>query len=123
VGLLRRNCRTFAVGDPFVNRQCSRLCPHRQLCRGLAVDRPGKKKLQVVALLADLRHIGRVRQRSKGVFGGESGNIKGSLHGLLDRCLRKIRGAGVAPALPDVNRYPQRLVTVAFHVFQLAFAH
>jgi hypothetical protein len=78
------------------------------------------KQVQIAVVRFD---VGLVGQPGGGVFGGEAGNVIGRLHGALNRRLGKVRRAGIATAVVHVHRHAQRLVAVAFHVFQLTFAH
>ena len=72
---------------------------------------------------AGQRDIGAVGQAGKRVFGREAGDVVGGLHGLLDGGFGEVRGAGIAPALAQIDGHAQRLVAVALHGLQLALAH
>ena len=121
MALLCRHPRTFAVGDARIALQRGRFAGQSQLCGAVAVDIPGVEQVQVRRRAAgDVSLIG---QGGKRVLRGEAGNIVGGLHRALYGLWRKIRRAGVASPGAQVNGYAQRFVAVAFHVFELAFAH
>jgi hypothetical protein len=69
------------------------------------------------------RDVAVVGQAGGFVFRREAGDVVGRFHGLLDGGFGEIAGGGIAALFADVNRDAQRLVAVAFHVFQLAFTH
>ena len=64
-----------------------------------------------------------VGQAGKRVVGGNARNVVCSAHGLGDCLVRKIRGAGIAPALAHIDRNAQGFVAVALHILQFAIAH
>ena len=64
-----------------------------------------------------------IGQAGGGVFGGEAGDVVGGANGLFERGGREIGGAGVAPALAQVDRDANGFVAVALDVFKLALAH
>ena len=120
MALLGRHRRAFAVGDAAAGLEGSGLALKGQFGRLLAADSPRVEQVQLARLGFDVALVGQARHR---VFGGEAGDVISSLHGALDGGLRKVRRAGVATAVPHVDRHAQRLVAVALHVFQLALAH
>ena len=128
MGLLGRHARPFAVGDARTGFEGRGLTAARQLGRRLALNRPRVEQVQVMgfaplALVFGGGNVGFVGQAGHGVLGRETGNVIGRLHGLLNGFFRKIRGAGVATAMPHIHRDTQGLVPVALDVFQLTFAH
>ena len=128
VRLLGRYGCAFAVGDAFAGFERRGLAFQRQLGglfagEGLSVHLPGVKQIQVSALVTWLHDVGFIGQGGERVFGGETGDVIGRLHGLRDRLVRKIRRARVAAPLAQVHRHAQGFVAVALHIFQLAFAH
>ena len=96
--------------------------PMHHLGGFFAGDGPGVEQVQV-AVGFWRGDVIRVGQAGHGVFGGEAGNVVGRLHGLQNGPFREVRGAGIAPAMPQVHGHPQRLVAVAFDVFKFALAH
>ena len=68
-------------------------------------------------------YIGFVGQRSKGVLCGKAGNIVSGLHRALNGGLRKVRRAGIAALVANVNSHSQRFVAVALYIFKLAHAY
>ena len=122
VALLGRHPGTLAVGDALVGGERSPFAGQRQAGRVFAGDVPGMEQVQVGLLVASGDVLG-VGQPGHRVFGGEAGDVVSGLHRLLHRRAGKVGGAGIAAAMPDVHRDAQRLVAVAFHVFQFALAH
>ena len=121
--LLGRHAGAFAVGDPPVKPQGRTLAAQCQSCRLFSRDGPRAKQVQVGALARGRGDVTGIWQRSERVLGGKTGDVKRRLNRLLDGCRRKVRGAGITPALADVNRDTKRLVAVALDVFELALAH
>ena len=120
MALLRRHRRAFAVGDARIGLQGRGFATQGQFSGLFAVDRPGVKQIQISQLMCDQIRIRQTRHR---VFGGEARNIECSLHSSLYRCFGKVRGAGAAAPVADINRHTQRFVAVAFDVFQIAFSN
>ena len=122
MALLGRDTGALAVGNALVGRQGSRFALNGDTCSLFAGHGPWVEQVQVLVRVfgGDIVRIG---QTGCGVFRGKACNIKGGLHGLLDGCFRKVRRAGIATALADIDRHAQRLVAVAFYGFQLPLAH
>ena len=115
MALLGRDARALAVGDAFVGGESRRLAGKRDP-RGLfAVDVPGMEQVQV-GLLVGLGDVLCLRQAGHRVLGGETRDVVGGLHRLLERCAREVGGAGVAPLAADVDRDAEGLVPVALDV-------
>ena len=121
--LLGRHRRALAVGDALAGGKGSRLDDQGQTGGLLTVDGPGLEQVQIGALLGLRRHIARIRQGGKRILRRETGNVIRCLHGLLNGSAGKIRGAGVATALADIDRHAQRLVPVTLHVLQFPLAN
>ena len=120
VALLGRYGRAVAVGDAAAGFEGRCFALQSQLGGLFAVDAPRVKQIQIAVVRFDVGFVGQTGGR---VFGGEAGDVIGRLHCALDRCLRKVGRAGIAPAVVQVHGHAQRLVAVALHVFQLALAH
>lgn len=76
-----------------------------------------------VAVAVGGRDVLGVGQAGHRVFGREAGDVVGGLRRLLDGLAGKVGGAGIAPAVADVDGDTERLVAVALHRFELALAH
>ena len=101
MALLGRYTGPFAVANPRVGAECSRFAAQRQLGGLLAGHAPGMKQIEVGVVLCNVL---RIRQSCGRVFCRETCNVIGRLHRALDGRLRKIRGARIAAALPQVHR-------------------
>ncbi len=121
MALLAGYSRSFAVADAGIALQGGSFAFQRQPGGLGAVEIPVVEQVQVGRGAAG--NIGLVGQGGKGVLRGEACNVVSGLHGALNRLRRKVRRAGIAPAVAQVNGYAQRFVAVALHIFQLALAH
>jgi len=104
MALLGRHGRAFAVGDAATGFEGGSFAFQREFGCGFAAHRPGVKQVEFARLRLDVHLIGQARS---GVFCGKAGNVVGRLHRALDRRLRKVRGAGIAPAVPHIHRHAQ----------------
>ena len=120
MALLGRHASAFAVGDAFGGFQSRFFTGHGHAGCFLAADCPGVKQIEVSDIGFNVFWVG---QTSRGVFGGESRDVKRSLHRLMDGAGGEVRGAGIASALAHIHRHTQGLVAVAFHIFELSLAH
>jgi len=80
------------------------------------------EQIQIRPLTGIERQVLRVRQTGHRVLGREAGNVEGGTHRVLQGLGREIRGAGIAAALPQIDRDAERLVAIALHVLQLPHA-
>ena len=81
MALLRRHRSAFAVGDAFVQTQCSGFAAQGQGGGVGTGDEPRVKQIEVGLVLHDVFFIG---QTCHGVFCGEAGDVIRRLHGALD---------------------------------------
>ncbi len=121
--LLRRHRSAFAVGDFLAHAQGSSFAFQRQTRSFFAGNGPREKQVQIALTLLYRNDVVRIGQACKRVFGRESRDVVGCAHSLLDSSIRKIRCAGIATSMSDVHGNAQRLVAVAFDVFQLSVAY
>ena len=120
MALLGRHGGPFAVGDAAIRLEGRSFATQGQLGGRFAAQVPGVKQIQVRMVLGNVLRIGQAGRR---VFRREACNVIRRLHRALNRGTRKIRGAGIATAVADVDRHPEGFVTVALHGLQRALAH
>ena len=121
--LLGRYRRAFAIGDALAHTQCGGFAFQREGSSLLTGHGPRKKQIQLAFALGDRHDIVRIGQAGKRIFCRETGDVIGGTHRLLNRRIRKIRGAGVTPAVAEIDRDAQGLVPIALHIFEFAIAN
>ena len=121
MALLGRYGGAFAVADAGIALQGGGFAAQRQFGSLFAVDGPGVEQIQIRRRAAG--NVGFVGQGGKKVLRRKAGNVVGGLHGALDGSRGKVRRAGIAPAVAQINGHAERFVSVALHVFESALAH
>ena len=125
---LARRCEdaAFATSPKISNSEGGEGCvltAAGQLGGRVGVQGPGVEQVQVHRRHCRAGQLVGIGQAGGRVLGGEAGDVKRRTHGLLQRGLGEITGAGIAPALAGIDRDADCFVAVALDVFQLALAH
>ena len=120
--LLGTHAGTLGIGDAPIGAERRRFAAQRQRSRRLGIDGPGMEQVEVALGRSGAGQVGRVGQAGRRVLGREARNVVGRLHRLLDRRARKVRRAGIATALADIDGDAERLVAIALDVLEFAHA-
>jgi len=118
--LLHVHARAFAIRDARVDGKRGRFSPLGQHDGFLGGNQPGIEQLQVAG--GHFQHV-RVGQARAIVFGRETGDVVGGVHGGAQGGRRKVGGAGIAAFLADKHGHAHALVLVLLDRLDLAFSY